>query len=146
MTTTTIESSCNSILQKIRTSGLNFSCQETPFSMYVTVRKSLTKQQRSNHLAASHGQPVGQPGEHDHELHVVSPVTGLLPRYEQVLLEKKTMEEACNKSEQILEETIQDSEEKSEVINELRDKNSTQCDEIQKLLLGVIKAESQTAL
>ena len=135
MTATTIESSCNSILQKIRTSGLNFSCQETPFSMYVTVRKSLTKQLRSNHLDAGHGHLVGHPGEHDHELHMVSPTkhTELLARYEKVLVEKKYLEETFNKSEQILEETKEENERRSEVIEELSDKNSTQCDEIQTL-------------
>ena len=35
-----LETTCNFLLHAIRTSGLNFSCQETPFSIYVTVRKS----------------------------------------------------------------------------------------------------------
>ena len=38
-----IEKSCNSIIQNIRSSPLNFSLQETPFSIYITVRKSVVK-------------------------------------------------------------------------------------------------------
>ena len=38
-----IQSSCDTILHSVRSSNLNFSCQETPFSMYLTVRKSLSK-------------------------------------------------------------------------------------------------------
>ena len=40
--------SCNNIMKSVRNSCLNFSLQETPFSLYLTVRKSKLK-----HLQAS---------------------------------------------------------------------------------------------
>ena len=36
-------SSCQSILNQVRKTNLNFSLQETPFSIYLTVRKSFVK-------------------------------------------------------------------------------------------------------
>ena len=38
--TINIQKSCSEILNSVRNSNLNFSCQETPFSIYLTVRKS----------------------------------------------------------------------------------------------------------
>ena len=37
---TKLNATCNSILQNIRSSGLHFSSQETPWSIYVTLRKA----------------------------------------------------------------------------------------------------------
>ena len=39
-----IENKCHEILQSLKSSSLNYSAQITPFSIYVTVRKSLVKQ------------------------------------------------------------------------------------------------------
>ena len=39
----TIAISCDKILNSVRSTNLNFSCQETPFSLYLTIRKSLVK-------------------------------------------------------------------------------------------------------
>ena len=38
-----LEKSCNMILNSVRNSCLNFSIQETPFSLYLTVRKSMAR-------------------------------------------------------------------------------------------------------
>ena len=38
-----IRSACTSITNQVRSSSLNFSIQETPFSLYLTVRKSISK-------------------------------------------------------------------------------------------------------
>ena len=38
-----IQNSCFSIINSVRSSPLNFSIQETPFSLYLTVRKSIAK-------------------------------------------------------------------------------------------------------
>ena len=43
MMTTYISDSCSKILTCIRSSGLNFYCEETPYSIYITVRKSQSK-------------------------------------------------------------------------------------------------------
>ena len=37
------ETSSTLIIQAIRSSGLNFCCQETPYSVHITLRKSFTK-------------------------------------------------------------------------------------------------------
>ena len=39
---------CDEIISNLRSSNLNFSYQETPFSLYVTVRKTLVKYQHQN--------------------------------------------------------------------------------------------------
>ena len=39
-----IQSSCDFVTNSLRRSSLNYSLQETPFSMYITVRKSFSKQ------------------------------------------------------------------------------------------------------
>ena len=38
-----LQESCNTILNTIRSSSLNYAVQETPFSIYVTIRKSEVK-------------------------------------------------------------------------------------------------------
>ena len=38
-----VQSSCDFILKEVRSSSLNYSVQETPFSLYLTIRKSLVK-------------------------------------------------------------------------------------------------------
>ena len=43
MMTTYISDSCSKILTCVRSSGLNFYCEETPYSIYITVRKSQSK-------------------------------------------------------------------------------------------------------
>ena len=37
------QKSCNTILENVRSSKLNFSIQETPYSLFLTIRKSFTK-------------------------------------------------------------------------------------------------------
>ena len=36
-----VQSSCNTIIESVRTSFLNYSIQETPYSIFLTIRKSL---------------------------------------------------------------------------------------------------------
>ena len=54
--TTNIHDSCSKILNSIRNSTLNYSCQETPYSMYITVRKSWNKNIQSPHARLRHDQ------------------------------------------------------------------------------------------
>ena len=56
--TAQVRSSYNSVLNSVRDSGLNFSCNETPFSITFTVRKSM------------HGRsaPESQPAPAEHRL------------------------------------------------------------------------------
>ena len=60
-------------------------------------------------------------------------------KYEDLLSYWK--EEAFIKSEQDLENTIGESERREPVIEELRDTNSSQCDQIQSLMPKVINGE-----
>ena len=54
------------------------------------------------------------------------------------------MEEALNKSEQILEDAIEESDRKGELLEDLSDQNFKMCDEIQALKLKVINAENKS--
>ena len=44
-----ISKSCEQILESVRTSSLNYSSRETPFSLYLTIRKSSVKAPNSSH-------------------------------------------------------------------------------------------------
>ena len=57
---TTIQETCGRILQTVRTSNLNYSCQETHYSIYLTVRKSLSKHQQGLEAIQQLYQPDGQ--------------------------------------------------------------------------------------
>ena len=41
--TSSVQSSCDFLLNSVRCSGLNYSCQETPFSIFLNLRKSFIK-------------------------------------------------------------------------------------------------------
>ena len=45
--TNTVQESCNSILQHLRASSLNFRIEETPYSIFMAVRKSFSKKMSS---------------------------------------------------------------------------------------------------
>ena len=141
-----IESSCNSIIQRIRSSGLNFSCQETPFSLYMTVRKSWAKKFSSTLDADQIARPVEPVSglemylgssavsvKYD-ELHVK--YDKLLAKCEKLQVEKKNVEET-------LKEVIEESDSRGETISELGDQNLIQCEQIQALMLKVTKAEKK---
>ena len=42
----TVQDSCVKILKSVRNCSLNYSCQETPYSIYLTIRKSWSKHHR----------------------------------------------------------------------------------------------------
>ena len=52
-----IKNSCAQILKSVRNCNLNYACQETPFSIYLTIRKSWNKQ----HQTHASGPPVSEP-------------------------------------------------------------------------------------
>ena len=58
--TSTIQETCGRILQTVRTSNLNYSCQETPFSIYLNIRKSLSKHQQIYEVVQQPSQPDDQ--------------------------------------------------------------------------------------
>ena len=59
---TTMQENCGRILQTVRTCNLNFSCQETPYSIYLTIRKSWSKRKHQQ----VH-EPVHQAYQHDRQ-------------------------------------------------------------------------------
>jgi chromosome segregation ATPase len=65
-----IENKCNQILQSLKSSCLNYSAQVTPFSMYVTVRKSLVKQPINHHYEETND-VVEEKMDHIRELQVL---------------------------------------------------------------------------
>ena len=60
MAAITIPEMCSKILSAVRTCNLNYSCQETPFSIYLTIRKSLSKQQQVHQSSQQLSEPVLQ--------------------------------------------------------------------------------------
>ena len=46
-----VSESSSSILKSIRSSNLNYSCTETPYSLYITVRKSWSRQHHPPQVA-----------------------------------------------------------------------------------------------
>ena len=44
------QKACNTILQQTRSSNLNFTFQETPYSVFLTIRKSFSKRRTFNHF------------------------------------------------------------------------------------------------
>ena len=65
MVVNSIGSTCNSLLEHIRDSGHNLSCQETPFSLYITVRKSFSKIRSRNLSFNTNDAPVQQHSDID---------------------------------------------------------------------------------
>ena len=47
------ETSSTPIIQAIRSSGLNFCCQESPFSVHITLKKHFTKSWSSQTISES---------------------------------------------------------------------------------------------
>ena len=47
-----LKKSCDSIMEAVRTSCLNYACQETPYFMYLTVRKSKIKSEKRINVKA----------------------------------------------------------------------------------------------
>ena len=107
-----IEAKCDFLLNKIRNSGLNFSCQETPYSLFVTLRKSLIKPRLSQH-------------DLHHQQHGHNQVSELEPddikaKYEKLLLKQKNLEEAYSRVQNDLDNAIEEATSDDKVIKNLR--------------------------
>ena len=102
---TNLENTCNSLLQNIRTSGLNFNCQETPFSIYVTLRKSFV-QPRTNTKSFPDFKPV-----------VVQEHFTTDSQFSEVKVEHK--KQAYDNVKNDLEDAIDELETKNKVIEDL---------------------------
>ena len=101
MVVNSIGSTCNSLLEHIRDSGLKFSCQETPFLLYITVRKSFSKIKTRNLSFNPNDAPVQQHSDiddlrHEDETPPASILNDLLEEKETLLRKLDTISLALN--------------------------------------------------
>ena len=124
----TIQNSCEFIQKTVRSSGLNFSCQETPFSIFITVRKSQIKLRN------------GQSSPQDQNMCQTPTVSTSVnpafvmrePAQKDLLAKNKSLEGAFNKLKLEYEDAIADSEIKYKVIGDLEEKLEDLMDILQK--------------
>ena len=98
--------SCDSVLNSVRTSGLNYSCQETPYSLYLTLRKSFTQPRHVHH--------VPQPDHHQVEQN--AELDKIRYQYEKILEDYKHLERAYNNVKDDLEDAIAENQSNHKVI------------------------------
>ena len=112
-----IENSCFAILSNIRSSKLNYSIQETPYSIYLTIRKSIRKSPTFSNPEIQSFSPPGTISavlELKKENELLLNKCQFLERSNQEL--KNSFEEATNENETNLE-TIHNLEDKIEILN-----------------------------
>ena len=118
MVTFGINSTCNTLVDNIRASGLNLSCQETQYSLYITIRKSFTRY-RKDQLASKtmkHSLDDFAKDEQD-QLHEASQKhKNLKVKYDHLLVEKKNLEVTLNTAKQELQSALRECEMMEEVI------------------------------
>ena len=117
----TIEFSCQEVVNAVRSSQLNFAIQETPFSLYFTVRKSLNKSSNCDFS-------FKQPNEHlaneqetfQTKLKALQEANWILKKnYEEALLDAETFAKenhSLKNKIDILCEKLSKAEEKNEAI------------------------------
>jgi hypothetical protein len=107
MVTSSIDSTCSS--------GLNFSCQETLFSLYITIRKSFTRY-RKDQLGSRQVNHSLDDTEHQHPHDAAQMHHSII-----VVVEKKNLEDTLNTTKQDLQSALKECEVREEVIEELED-------------------------
>ena len=117
---TDLEKTCNFLLQNIRTSGLNFSFQETPFSMYVTLRKSFVQPRTNTNTFPEH-------------FTTESKLSEAKEKHEKLLLTHENLKQAYNNVKNDLEDAIEEFETKTKTIEDLANVNNSQRNIIEKL-------------
>ena len=111
-------SACDSILQRIRSSGLHFCCQETPWSVYVTLRKSfIQSNMNQTSLSSSTAESTAA------NLPMTSEITHLKSELENLKHSYKELEKASENVKNDLEEAIQDCDDKQKAIENLKNLN-----------------------
>ena len=144
MVLNSIGATCNSLLGNIRESGLNFSCQETPFSMYITVRKSFSKIRTSSLSINPHDCPVGDPQQHALQQQHEAPLNNPSQLIEDLLVQRKTLEKALNSTKQNLEKLQNECDLREEVIEDLEEEKLNHSKTISDLELKVKSLEIAT--
>ena len=114
-----VENSCELIITSVRDSLLNFSLQETPFSIYITIRKSLAKNKLFSqdsdqiHLQNKQQNKIGEDKKELLEKEIVKLKMMLKTSEDANLILKKNYEEAVDDCEQCYKQ-IKDLETKIE--------------------------------
>ena len=62
-----IRNSCEQVLDSVRSSNLNFSTNETPFSIYLTVRKSFVKFSNTNEPTVTSSEVISRASNDYHD-------------------------------------------------------------------------------
>ena len=107
-----IEAKCDLVLNKIRNSGLNFSCQETPYSLFVTLRKSLITPRLPQHFLHHKQHDHNQVSEVQHD--------DIKEKYENLLLRHQNLEHSYDRLQNDLENAIEEAATEDKVIKHLR--------------------------
>ena len=102
---TYLENTCDFLVHKIRASGLNFSCQETPYSFYITLRKSFTKSRLS------------QPG------FAISESSDLKEKFEKLSARNKILENKSKQLQRDFENLLEDNKAAHELAQNLQTQN-----------------------
>ena len=120
-----IESSCNLILHNVRSSGLNFSAQETPFSLYLTIRKS----QIISKSEPQHQNPTPAPVSVNQTKNYESELDSIRKCYDVLLVKHKHLEEAFDKVRGYYKDATNDCLTKDNLLEELGRKFADLSDE-----------------
>ena len=111
-----IQTSCENILHSVRRSGLNFSAQETPFSIYFTVRKSKLKSKYP------HNQILNSSFQVDAKNTLEDEIKATRKCYDDLLVKYKHLENAHNKVRGCYKDAVDDCEVKNKSIEQLETK------------------------
>ena len=111
-----IESSCNLILRNVRSSGLNFSAQETPFSLYLTIRKSQIISKYS--LQPQHQSPSAAITSVNQTRKSEADLDSIRKCYDVLSVKHKHLEEAFDKVKGYYEEATNDCLEKDNLLEQ----------------------------
>ena len=116
-TETNIQKSCFSIMNNIRSTNLNYAVQETPFSIYVTIRKSLIKSK----IIQFHS--TTQPEPYADEISKLKARCNFLEHANETL--KMKYEDEVNESE-VKGKLVAELEKKLEILSERKDNSKAE--------------------
>ena len=123
-----IKMSYDSVIECVRASSLNFSCQETPYSFYITLRKSFRKASHGHQLHSFPPQQAPQAEQHAQADILKHAYDSIKYDLEDALLENESKDEVIAslnmKLEAIDENALRDSEKIRALTKELEDKES----------------------
>ena len=102
---TYLENTCDFLIHKIRDSGLNFSCQETPYSFYITLRKSFIKSRLTQPKFA------------------ISETSDLKEKFEKILARNITLENNSKQLQKEVEDLLEENKAAQMIAKNLQNQN-----------------------